>query len=86
MWFLSSIDVAVYSVLAAVALYPVALPLLKKIRLPALPAAAPGPDRWQSGSVATLIALQGELETRQMPAATKLCRELIWEILGGDTP
>ena len=47
MWFHSSIDVAVYSILAAVALYPVALPLLKKIRLPALPAAAPGPDRWQ---------------------------------------
>jgi hypothetical protein len=86
MWFHSSIDVAVYSVLAAVSLYPVALPLLRKIRLPALPAGAPAPDRWQSGSVATLIALQGELDARKMPAATKLCRELIWEILGGDTP
>jgi len=86
MWFHSSIDVAVYSVLAAVALYPVALPLLRKIRLPSLPAGAPAPDRWQSGSVATLIALQGELDARKMPAATKLCRELIWEILGGDTP
>jgi hypothetical protein len=36
--------------------------------------------------VAALIALQAELESRQKPAATKLCRELIWEILGGDTP
>jgi hypothetical protein len=86
MWFLSSIDTAVYSVLAAVALYPVALPLLKTIRLPKLPVGAPTPDRWQAGSVATLIALQGELEARKMPSATKLCRELIWEILGGDTP
>ncbi len=86
MWFLSSIDMAVYSVLAAVALYPVALPLLKTIRLPKLPGGTPTPDRWQSGSVATLIALQGELEARKMPAATKLCRELIWEILGGDAP
>lgn len=86
MWYLSSIDVAVYSALAAVALHPVALPLLKKIQLPRLPVSAPARDQWQSGSVATLIALQGELEARKMQAATKLCRELIWEILGGDTP
>jgi hypothetical protein len=78
--------VAVYSVLVAVALYPVALPLLKKIQLPQLSIGGPTQDRWQSASVATLIALQGELEARKMPAATKLCRELIWEILGGDTP
>lgn len=86
MWFHSSIDAVVYSVLAAVALFPVLAPLVKKFRLPALPAGVPAPDRWQSESVATLIALQGELEARKMPAATKLCRELIWEILGGDTP
>ena len=86
MWFHSSIDMVVYSGLAAVALYPVVAPLLKKIPLPTLPTGAPAPDRWQSGSVATLIALQGELEARKMPAATKLCRELIWEILGGDAP
>ena len=86
MWFHSSIDAAVYSVLAAVALYPVALPLLKKIQFPRLPIASAAPDRWQSVSVATLITLQAELEARKMPSATKLCRELIWEILGGDTP
>jgi len=86
MWFHSSIDVAVYSVLAAVALYPLALPLLKKIQLPRLPVGTASKDRWQSGSVATLIALQAELEARTMPAASKLCRELIWEILGGDSP
>ncbi len=86
MWFHWSIDAVVYSGLAAVALHPVVVPLLKKIPLPTLPAGVPTPDRWQSGSVATLIALQGELEARKMPAATKLCRELIWEILGGDTP
>ena len=88
MWFHSSIDVAVYSALAAVALYPAALPLFKKIQLLRLPVAtgASSKDLWQSDSVATLIALQGELGARKMPAATKLCRELIWEILGGDTP
>ena len=78
-----SIDVVVYSGLAAVALFPLLRPYLQKLRVTALPA---GPDRWQSESVAALIALQAELESRQKPAATKLCRELIWEILGGDTP
>lgn len=81
-----SIDVAVYSGLAAIVLFPLLAPLFKKLHLPALPTPHVGPDRWQSDSVAALIALQAELETRQKPAATKLCRELIWEILGGDTP
>ena len=84
MWFPSSIDATVYSALALVALYPLVAPLLKNVRLPSL--GAPAADRWQSKSVATLIALQGELEARKMPTATKLCRELIWEILGGDAP
>lgn len=82
MWFPSSIDAVVYSVLAALALYPSVLPLLKTVRLPRLA----GPDRWQADSIARLIALQGDLESRNLPTATKLCRELIWEILGGDTP
>jgi hypothetical protein len=82
MWYPSSIDAMVYSVLAAVAVFPVLAPLVRKVRLPGLP--APAQDRWRSESVATLIALQAELEARKMPAATKLCRELIWEILGGD--
>jgi hypothetical protein len=86
MWSHWSVDVTVYSGLAAVVLFPVLAPLLRKLHLPALPAAHGGPDRWQSDSVAALIALQAELESRQKPAATKLCRELIWEILGGDTP
>lgn len=75
-------DVAVYSGLAAVALWPAVLPYIKKIRLPGR--SQPTKDQWQADSVAGLIALQGDLEARKMAPAVKLCRELIWEILGGD--
>lgn len=78
----SLIDVAVYSGLAAVALWPAVLPYLKQIRLPFRP--QPGKDQWQADAVAGLIALQGQLEARKMTPAVKLCRELVWEILGGD--
>lgn len=85
MWFHSSTDVAVYSLLAAFAVYPAFLPLLKKIQGLRLPGVAGNaPERWQADSVSTLISLQSDLESRKMQPAVKLCRELIWEILGGD--
>lgn len=80
---LSLTDVAVYSVLAAVAGLPFLAPVFKSLKLPTLPW-KPAGDRWQSKSVETLIALQSELEGRKMAPAVKLCRELIWEIIGGD--
>jgi hypothetical protein len=79
MWLPSSIDLLVYSGLALVALYPFALPLFRKLPWPAVDG-----ERWQTQSVNQLIALQAELEARKKPAAVKLCRELIWEVLGGD--
>lgn len=80
MWWPSSLDLIVYSGLALVALYPFALPLVTKMRWPTSAAG----ERWQTDSVNQLIALQAELEARKKPAAVKLCRELIWEVLGGD--
>ena len=77
-------DTLVYSGLAAFAAFPLFPSLLKGIRLPVLPSHTPAPDRWQAGTVDSLVNLQGELERRKMPAAMKLCRELIWEVLGGD--
>jgi hypothetical protein len=81
---ISWLDVAVFSGLAALALGPSVWPYIKSFRLPVAP--KPAPEEWQASRIATLISLQGELETRQKPAAVKLCRELIWEILGGDLP
>ena len=84
MWSLSSTDLAVYSVLAVVAGLPFIAPALKGCKLPDLPWPTGKGDRWQAKSVDTLIGLQSELEGRKRPAAVKLCRELIWEVIGGD--
>lgn len=81
---LSPLDAAVYSGLGLAVLWPVVWPYLKKLRVP--PATPAAPEEWQAARIATLISLQGELEAKQKPAAVKLCRELIWEILGGDLP
>lgn len=83
MWSLSLTDLAVYSVLAAIAGLPLLRPLLASLKLPTLPWKSVG-DRWQSQSVETLIALQTDLEARKMTPAVRLCRELIWEVIGGD--
>lgn len=87
-----SADLLVYSGLALAGLSGYWLPYLKglNLRLPA-PAPAPAPvatpeGQWQSDTVDTLIRLQATLEARKMTPAVKLCRELIWEVLGGDKP
>lgn len=87
MWFPSP-DILVYSGLALAALWPAMRSAVGFVRSlaggPVRPDALP-PDRWQSDSIATLVALQSELADRKMPQAMKLCRELCWEILGGDS-
>lgn len=88
-----SIDLLVYSGLAAAALSGFWLPALKGFKLPwpaanapALPAGPPATpeSQWMQESVDTLIRLQATLEARQMTQAAKLCRQLTWEVLGGD--
>jgi hypothetical protein len=89
-----SADLLVYSGLALAGLSGYWLPFLKglNLRLPTpAPAPAPAPvvtpeGQWQSDTVDTLIRLQATLESREMAPAVKLCRELIWEVLGGDKP
>lgn len=82
-------DLAAYSLLAIVALFPLisnGLSALGTIRLPAWRPAAPAEptkEQWQSAWIGRLVSLQNELEERKMPAAVKLCRELTWELLGG---
>jgi len=85
-----SADLLVYSGLALAGLSGYWLPFLKGLNL-RLPVPAPAPvvtpeGQWQSDTVDTLIRLQATLEARKMAPAVKLCRELIWEVLGGDKP
>lgn len=84
-----SADLLVYSGLALAGLSGFWLPYLKGLNLrwptPAAPAPPATPEsHWQSDTVDTLIRLQATLEARKMAPAVKLCRELIWEVLGGD--
>ena len=81
---LSSTDAVVYSGLALIGLSGLWLPYLRDFRIP-WPAAgkAPAAD-WKTETVETLIRLQATLDEKQMTPASKLCRELIWQILGGD--
>lgn len=88
MSFLSSTDLAVYSLLAVAGLSSYWLPQLKGFRIPwPTVGSKPAPSEadWQTETVQSLVRLQAGLEDRKMPAAIKLCRELIWEVLGGDS-
>ena len=79
-------------VMAVVLLVVVASPLILKAFREALKyskrqgviAAEPSASEWRSQWVQTLMDLQADLEPRsdQLKSLT-LCRQLIWEILGG---
>jgi hypothetical protein len=91
---MSSIDVLVLSLLGVVAAYPAIVrwgaSALEAVR--PVPAPQPVPwvddaDEWRQRWMGTLITLLGELENRpdghpSEPAET-LCRELMWEVIGG---
>lgn len=93
---MSALDVLVVSVLGGVAAYPAlfrwaayAADLLRKRPSPAPTPSPAGEtvDGWRQRWVNTLIGLLGELESRpdgrpSEPAET-LCRQLTWEIIGG---
>lgn len=41
-------------------------------------------EQWRQRWTATLIELLGDLDKQGMKQGATLCRELMWEILGGD--
>lgn len=97
---MSSSDLIVYSGLAALALAPAIKPALSWVygvassaapTLPLKPAAPEGDtlEAWRQKWSATLITFiesieGGEGSLEDDAKATRLARELIWEIIGGD--
>ncbi len=80
-------DYLVAVALAVIALFPL---LVKGVRLgwSRLPSRQPSGEasaaEWRAGWVQTLMELQSELESRNnQQSSVKLCKQLIWEILGG---
>jgi hypothetical protein len=84
---MNTVDLAVLGGLAALAAAP-ALPrlslLLKARPKPSQAAAERSQDAWRQQWTSTLIDLLGDLEEMDMAPASKLCRELMWEIIGGE--
>ena len=84
---MTAIDLAVLGGLAAVAAAPAlpSLSLLLKARPKPNPAdAEQTQEAWRQQWTSTLIDLLGDLEGQDMAPAAKLCRELMWEIIGGE--
>lgn len=84
---MNSLDILVLSVIGLVAAMPLLSTLagrLLKFR-PSPPAqAAETKAAWQQRWTHTLIELLCDLDRDGMKQAGSLCRELMWEILGGD--
>lgn len=79
---MSWLDTLVISGLGLVAAYPLILSAVRK--LPAWRPAATTQEQWRQRWTHTLIELLADLDRDGMKPAALLCRELMWEILGGD--
>jgi len=83
-------DFVILAVIAAVAAAPIVISWAKKLVAGGLtlqlphPVLEPAEDTWRKDWVQKLMELQDDLESEpDQAAALKLCRQLIWEILGG---
>jgi hypothetical protein len=88
---MTPVDIAVYSGLAAVALYPFAGPALAKLKSlkPSKVAEADDGPALTRQWADTLICLIEEIEGGELPLAndkesTRLARQLIWQLIGGE--
>ena len=80
-------DIAVVATIGIVLGYPYLTGLVKSI--PSLPKPVPTvssepEDVWRQRWVATLIDLQTDLEQRSQDEHVELCRNMIWQLLGGE--
>lgn len=82
---MSLVDLAVIATIAIIAGYPAIGAVLSAVRGLRVPSASvPSKAEWRQQWVKTLISLQTELEDASEDSQAELCRQLIWEILGGD--
>lgn len=83
---MTPVDIAVAVALVALIGAP-ALGSLPKF-MPTLPkpaAKTESEEAWRQRWVATLIDLQTDLEERSQDEQVELCRNMIWQMLGGET-
>lgn len=84
---MTPLDLAMIAAIALVGAYPL---LGYVAKLPKLAIGRPSPAlestkaEWRQEWVKTLITLQTELEEMGESNQADLCRQLVWEILGGD--
>ena len=83
-------DYVIIAVLAAVAAAPIVISWVKKLIAGGLTLQLPRPviqtseESWRKHWVQKLIELQDDLERKPEHAESfKLCRQLIWQLLGG---
>lgn len=87
---MTPVDIAVVTAIGIVLGYPYLTGLVKSIpSLPSLPKPVPTvssepEDVWRQRWVATLIDLQTDLEQRSQDEQVELCRNMIWQLLGGE--
>lgn len=80
---MNKLDTLVLSGLAVVLFYPAIISLVRA----AIPSTSPEEvtkERWQQRWTHTLIDLLADLDSGGMKQGAALCRELMWEIIGGD--
>jgi hypothetical protein len=82
-------DYVILAVLAAVAAAPIVISWARKLIAGGLTLPFPKPvihseDSWRKAWVQKLMELQDDLDSKPEQAeALKLCRQLIWQLLGG---
>lgn len=83
---MNKLDILVLSGLAVALFYPAIISIFRAA-IPAIPDASPvevKSERWQQQWTHTLIDLLADLDSGGLKQGASLCRELMWEIIGGD--
>lgn len=80
---MSSLDILAFSLILAVAFFPAIKDAVSRL-LRAPSSSSNAEQAWQQQWTHTLIDLLADLDGKDMAHGAMLCRELMWEIIGGD--